>query len=112
MNDLAPLMQGFFTDKLMRQRQASAHTISAYRDTFKLLLDFAQRRRGRRPDQLGIADLDAVMIGEFLQHLQTVRGNATATRNARLAAIHSFFGYAALGNNRLHSQKYGTLVLR
>lgn len=96
MSDLAPLLQGFFTDKLMRQRQASPHTITAYRDTFTLLLGFARQRTGRQPAQLSVADLDADCIGAFLQHLQTDRGNAVTTRNARLAAIHSFFGYAAL----------------
>ncbi|MFI1884391.1 tyrosine-type recombinase/integrase [Streptomyces jumonjinensis] len=96
MSDLAPLLQGFFTDKLMLQLQASGHTIAAYRDTFTLLLGFTQQRTGRRPVQLSIADLDAPAIGAFLQHLETVRGNTAATRNARLAAIRSFFRYAAL----------------
>lgn len=96
MSDLAPLLQGFFTDKLMLQLQASQHTIGAYRDTFSLLLGFAEQRTGRRPARLSIADLDAPAIGAFLQHLETVRGNTVATRNARLAAIRSFFRYAAL----------------
>jgi integrase/recombinase XerD len=94
MSDLAPLLQGFFTDKLMHHLQASAHTIAAYRDTFKLLLAFVEQRCGRRPDRLRIADLDAPTIGAFLQHLELTRGNTTATRNARLAAIRSFFRYA------------------
>lgn len=94
MSDLAPLLQGFFTDKLMRQRQASAHTIAAYRDTFKLLLTFVEQRLGRRPVQLRVADLDAPTIGAFLQHLEVTRGNSVATRNARLASIRSFFRYA------------------
>jgi integrase/recombinase XerD len=95
-SDLAPLLQGFFTEKLMLQRQASPHTVAAYRDTFKMLLVFAQQRTGRNPAQLSVANLNAATVGEFLEHLQTTRGNATSTRNARLAAIHSFFGYAAL----------------
>ncbi|MFF7634329.1 tyrosine-type recombinase/integrase [Kitasatospora sp. NPDC008050] len=95
MNDLAPLLQSFFTDKMMLQRQASTHTIAAYRDTFKLLLGFATRRTGRPPARLSLADLDAPAIGAFLTHLETQRGNSTATRNARLAAIRSFFRYAA-----------------
>jgi integrase/recombinase XerD len=90
-SDLAPLLQGFFTDKLMQHLQASEHTIAAYRDTFKLLLAFAEQRRGRRPDHLRIADLDAPLIGAFLQHLEVTRGNTVATRNARLAALRSFF---------------------
>lgn len=96
MSDLAPLLQGFFTDRLTRQRQVSGHTISAYRDTFKLLLGFVQQRTGRHPAQLSLAELDATVIGAFLQHLQDGRGNAVVTRNARLAAIHSFYSYAAL----------------
>jgi len=96
MSDLAPLLQGFFTDKLMHHLQASAHTIAAYRDTFKLLLAFVEQRCGRRPDRLRSADLDAPTIGAFLQHLELTRGNTTATRNARLAAIRSFFRYALL----------------
>ncbi|WP_127356815.1 tyrosine-type recombinase/integrase [Actinacidiphila soli] len=96
MSDLAPLLQGFFTDKLMLQLQASTHTVASYRDTFKLLLGFAELRTGRRPARLSIADLDAPTIGAFLQHLETIRGNTAATRNARLAAIRSFFRYAAL----------------
>lgn len=96
MSDLAPLLQGFFTDKLMLQRQASPHTVTAYRDTFTLLLSFLTQRTGRAPARLSISDLDAPTIGAFLQHLETARGNGAATRNARLAAVHSFFRYAAL----------------
>jgi site-specific recombinase XerD len=96
MTDLAPLLQGFFTDKLMLQRQASPNTVAAYRDTFTLLLGFVHTRTGRHPAQLSVADLDAPTIGEFLQHLETSRGNTASTRNARLAAIHSFFHYAVL----------------
>jgi integrase/recombinase XerD len=96
MNDLAPLLQAFFTDKLIRQRQASPHTIAAYRDAFTLLLGFTCQRSGQQPSQLSVTDLDAATIGAFLQHLETDRGNAATTRNARLAAIHSFFRYAAL----------------
>jgi integrase/recombinase XerD len=95
-NDLAPLLQGFFTDTLARQRQASGHTVTAYRDTFRLLLAFVAERTGIPPSRMGIADLDAPTIGAFLQHLETERGNAVTTRNARLAAIRSFFGYAAV----------------
>jgi site-specific recombinase XerD len=95
MSDLAPLLQQFFTDRLMLQRQASSHTVAAYRDTFRLLLAFTAVRTGRQPARLRLADLDAPMIGAFLEHLNTERGNTTATRNARLAAICSFFRYAA-----------------
>lgn len=96
MNDLAPLLQGFFSDRLTRQRQASPHTIAAYRDTITLLLGYLQQHTGRQPATLSITDLDAATITAFLAHLETDRGNTTSTRNARLAAIHSLFRYAAL----------------
>ena len=96
MSTLAPILQGFFTDRLIRQRQASDHTITAYRNTIRLLLRFAWQQTGRQPAQLTLDDLDAPMIGAFLQHLETGRGNSVTTRNARLAAIHSLFRYAAL----------------
>lgn len=96
MTALAPTLQAFFTDRLLNQRQASRHTIAAYRDTFRLLLGFAAQHTGTAPSGLDLADLDAPLIGAFLQHLETARGNSIRTRNARLAAIHSLFGYAAL----------------
>jgi integrase/recombinase XerD len=95
-SDLALLLQGFFTDRMMRQRQASPHTIASYRDTFKLLLGFVAAQARRGPAKLGLVDLDASTVGAFLLHLETERGNTAATRNARLTAIHSFFRYAAL----------------
>jgi integrase/recombinase XerD len=96
MSPLAPILQGFFTDKLARQRQASPHTIAAYRDTCRLLLEFASGQARKQPCQLDIADLDAPMITAFLTHLEAGRANAVTTRNARLAAIRSLFRYAAL----------------
>lgn len=96
MTALPPLLQAFFTDRLMTQYGASPHTIASYRDTFKLLLGFIHRQTGKLPDRLELADLDAATIGAFLQHLQTARGNTVATRNTRLAAIHSLFRYASL----------------
>jgi integrase/recombinase XerD len=93
---LAPTLQAFFTDRLVRQRGASPHTIAAYRDTMRLLLTFAQQRLSKQPSSLELADLDAPLIGEFLDHLQHERGNGVRTRNARLAAIHSLFKFAAL----------------
>ena len=95
MTDLAPVLQRFFTDRLARQKKASPNTVAAYRDTFRLLLAFARDNTGKSPSQLSLADLDAPLIGEFLQHLEQQRGNGSATRNARLAAIHSMFKYAA-----------------
>jgi integrase/recombinase XerD len=96
MTALAPLLQAFFTERLIRQRDASPHTIAAYRDTWRMLLGFTAARAGKPPSQLGLADLDAEAIAEFLDHLQTVRGNSVRTRNARLAAIRSLFRFAAL----------------
>jgi site-specific recombinase XerD len=96
MNTLAPTLQSFFTDRLGRQRQASPHTIAAYRDTLKLLLAFAEQHTATTPTDLMISQLDAPLIGAFLDHLETERGNSVRTRNARLAAIHSLFRYAAL----------------
>ncbi|WP_132301624.1 tyrosine-type recombinase/integrase [Kribbella sp. VKM Ac-2568] len=94
MSDLAPLLQRFFTDKLDRHLNASAHTKAAYADTFRLML-YAQRATGIAPSALTLADLDADLIGGFLQHLETERGNSAATRNARRAALRSFFTYAS-----------------
>jgi len=96
MTALAPTLQAFFTDRLALQRQASGHTIAAYRDALKMLTVFAAQRAGKAPSRLDIADLDAQAVGAFLNHLETGRGNSARTRNARLAAIHSLFGYAAL----------------
>ena len=96
MTSLAPLLQAFFTDRLMTQRQASPNTIASYRDTFKLLLAHVQDQTGKTPSVLAISDLDAGTITGFLTYLETVRGNSIRTRNARLAAIHSLFTYAAL----------------
>jgi integrase/recombinase XerD len=93
--DLAPILQGFFTDRLAQQKNASPNTVAAYRDTCKLLLAFAQEQAGKPPSRLSLADLNAPLVGAFLQHLEEKRGNGSATRNARLAAIHSLFRYAA-----------------
>lgn len=104
---LPRLLQSFFTDWLLAQRQASAHTIAGYRDSFRLLLHFAAERLGKAPCDLSIEDLDAAFIGQFLEHLETGRGNSARTRNARLAAIHSFFRYVALHEpaHALHCQR-------
>jgi integrase/recombinase XerD len=96
MTALAPTLQAFFTERLIRQRNASGHTIAAYRDTLRLLLVFAATRTGKQVCRLDIADLNAPLVAAFLDHLQHQRGNSIRTRNARLAAIHSLFTYAAL----------------
>jgi site-specific recombinase XerD len=93
---IAPTLQAFFTDRLLQQRQASRQTITAYRDTLRLLLTFVHKRTGKMPAQLDWDDLDAVTISEFLNHLETERHNSTRTRNVRLTAIRSLFSYAAL----------------
>lgn len=93
---VASLLEAFFTERLLHQRNASSHTVAAYRDTFRLLLTFAQQRVHKPPSALPLAKLDAPLIAAFLQHLEHARGNSIRTRNARLAAIHSFFRYVAL----------------
>jgi site-specific recombinase XerD len=96
MSLLAPTLQAFFTDRLISQKRASAHTIAAYRDTIRLLLAFAAQHTAKPPSDLDIDDLGAPLIGAFLDHLEHERGNTIRTRNARLAAIRSLFRYAAL----------------
>ena len=66
---LAPYLQRFFTERLMRQRNVSANTIASYRDTFRLLFTFAQVRLRKSPSALTLADLDATFIGTFLTDL-------------------------------------------
>ena len=90
------LLQGFFTDRLLRQRQASPHTIAGYRDTFRLLFRFAADQLGKTPSTLTTEDFQTAFVGRFLEHLEQARGNSSRTRNARLAAIHSFFRYVAV----------------
>jgi integrase/recombinase XerD len=96
MSALAPLLQAFFTDRLTAQRRASSHTVVSYRDAFRLLLGYAASRTAKKPCALDIADLDAPLIAAFPGHLEHDRHNTVRTRNNRLAAIHSLFGYAAL----------------
>jgi len=90
------LLQACFTDRLVGQRNASPHTIASHRDTFRLLLGFAQQALKKAPAALAISDLDAPFIGRFLAYVEKDRGNTPQTRNVRLAAIHSFFHYLAL----------------
>ena len=87
------LLAAFFTDRLMQQRQASPHTIASYRDSFRLLLQFAQQRLKKPPSSLAMEDLDTPFIGAFLDYLEKERHNSARSRNSRLAAIHSFFRY-------------------
>jgi len=92
---LPPILQRFFTERLMTQRQVSPHTMASYRDTFRLLLPFAQRQRHKEPSHLDLSDLDADLIAAFLKSLEEHRHCGVRTRNARLTAIRSFFRYAA-----------------
>ena len=96
MSALATTLQAFFSDRLLRQRQVSSNTIAAYRDTLRLLLVFASERHRKTPGKLDFDDLDAPLIGAFLDYLEQDRKNGVRTRNARLAAIRSLFRYAAL----------------
>jgi integrase/recombinase XerD len=96
MNDLSPLIQAYFTRRLALEQGAGPDTIACYRDTIRLLVRYVHRQTGRQPARQSLADLDAGMISAFLDHLETSRGNSIATRNIRLAVIHSLFRYAAL----------------
>jgi len=93
---LPALLEAFFTNRLMQQRQASPHTIASYRDTFCLLLQYAQQRLHKPPSNLTVPDLDTPLLGTFLDHLERERHNSARSRNVRLAAIRSFFRYVAL----------------
>lgn len=95
MSILAPTLQSFFTVRLTSQYGVSPHTIAAYRDTFRLLLGYAQQTTRSRPSDLDLNQLDANLITGFLDYLENERGNTTRTRNARLAAVHSFATYAS-----------------
>lgn len=96
MRALATTLQAFFTDRLVRQRQVSPNTLAAYRDAVRLFLVFAAERLRKEPSKLAFDDLDAPLVGAFLDHLEKKRENGVRTRNARLAAIRSLFRYAAL----------------
>jgi len=94
--DLGPLVEAFFCKRLISQRRASPHTIASYRDTFRLLLAFAQKRLSRAPSQLELKDISPSLVSDFLDHLEATRGNRARTRNLRLTAVRSFFRFAAL----------------
>ena len=100
-------VQRFFTERLTNQLAASANTVASYRDTFRLLLTFATDRLGRQPTDLLITDIDADLVGRFLNFVETSRGNSARSRNTRLAAIRSFFNYVAINEPQLlhHCQR-------
>jgi len=89
------LLESFFTKRLMQQRRASPHTISSYRDSFSLLLHYAKKKLGKAPSQLSFHQIDAPLIAEFLNEMETARGISARSRNLRLTAIRSFFRFAA-----------------
>ena len=91
MNDFPKLLQTFFTDRLIRQRQVSKNTIASYRDTFRILFDFAQKYIHKQPSELKIEELNSSFIAKFLTFLEEERGNSARSRNVRLAAYISFF---------------------
>lgn len=93
--NVATLIERFFTERLMRQRNVSANTIASYKDTFRLLFMFAQERLRRSPSTLTLTDLDATFIDEFLTDLETKRGASAKTRNLRLTGIRSFFRFVS-----------------
>jgi integrase/recombinase XerD len=92
---LPALIERFFTERLMRQRHVSPHTIASYRDTFRLLFKFAQVCLRKPPSSLDLCDLDAPLIAAFLEDLETQRSVSVRTRNLRLTAIRSFFRFTA-----------------
>jgi site-specific recombinase XerD len=96
MTSLAPLLQAFFIERLAKQRLVSPHTVAAYKTTFYLLLRFARDQLGKPPSDIRLDELSAPLITSFLQHIEVARKNSVRTRNARLAAIHSFFRYIAV----------------
>ena len=100
-------LQRFFTERLVSQLQASSHTVASYRDTFRLLLNYASDRLRRMPTDLQVADIDAPLVGHFLSFVETTRGNSARSRNTRLSAIRSFFKYVAINEPQLlqHCQK-------
>ena len=94
--NFAPLCQSFFSKRLIAQRRASPHTVSAYSQTFRLLMKYAQKRLGTAPSNLSVADLDAALVAAFLDDLEANRANGPSSRNARLACLRSFYRYAVL----------------
>jgi len=94
--EFATLLQRFFAERLIQQQNASPRTVAAYRDTFKLLLNYAERATGKPPTTLALCDFDAALILDFLAHLEAERHNTVRTRNARLAAVRAFAHYVAL----------------
>lgn len=94
--EFATLLQRFFAERLLQQKNASPRTVAAYRDTFRLLMGYAERKLGKPPAKLTLSDFDATLILGFLTHLEVERHNTVRSRNARLAAVRSFAHYVSL----------------
>src|SRR6266853_3098624 len=105
------LLHRFFTDRLLKQLGASQYTVAAYRDAFRLLLQFASEHLGRAPSELVMENLDVAFLGQFLEHLELDRGNCIRTRNNRLSAIHAFFQYVAISEPALALQCQRVLAI-
>jgi site-specific recombinase XerD len=101
------LIERYFVERLMRQRNVSTNTIASYRDTFRLLFTYAQMRLRKPPSALALDDLDAPFIGAFLADLETRRGASVKTRNLRLTAIRSFFRFVSF-----EEPAHGALIQR
>ena len=106
-HSLAAHIQHFFSERLSTQQRASPNTIATYRDTFRLLLRYAESRTGRSPTELQMEDIDADLVGRFLTFCETQRGNSARSRNTRLAGIRSFFNYVSRNEPQLllHCQR-------
>lgn len=105
------LIQRFFTDRLLAQLGASPHTVAAYRDAFRMLLQFVTATLGRAPSKIRIEDLDVSFLGKFLHHLESERNNCTRTRNNRLSALRAFFRYVAITEPALGLQCQRVLAM-
>jgi len=112
MKTFSELLQSFFTERLVAQRNASPYTVANYRDTFRLLIAFAHRTEKKPPTKLTMTDLDAPFVCRFLDHLEKDRGNSARSRNVRLAAIHSFFNYVALEEPALGAVAQRVLAMK
>ena len=110
-SNLAGHLQRFFTDRLLQQLGASPHTVASYRDTFRLLLKYASKHHRRKASDLKVEDLDAKLIGSFLQHLEQDRRNSPRSRNNRLSAIHAFFAFVCLNEPALASHCQRVLAI-
>lgn len=108
---LAAVLQAFFLERLVAQRNASPQTVAAYRDSFRLLLQFVQQHLGKAPERLELTDLDAPTVLAFLDHLERTRCNTIRSRNARLAAIRSFAHFAALNDPTALPSLQGVLAI-